>query len=436
MEHFDEVSLWLNSKEFKEKYEDINHPYPPLLNPDKLNDENYILNYEKISANLAWEMNLPLPNKIKMILNWKIGAGSGMLEKLFSKTFSNPINNIWDRTIWSSKGTYINYYQKVVSNFTQVMTICSQMKCENLIKLSYLIDNNIPIVSIIRDPFEILTTWANHKGRSMLWSRKIYLNEKLENIYNDVCFEGAKLDNGKWIYDDALKPSLNLAYRYLEFDLVNYSHLLPFYERKFNMHYYQMDFFKCQNLSENSKKFAKIFSLPYSQKEAHHLSKMPTHSTKQSFVSWFFPVLIDCMDFDIYLSPVVPLVFNEDYKYNKNMCDITSLFHNDIMAKYLIKIFISNDKKESLKTNQNLLNHIANFLTKFFNILEKTLQKHQNSFIQPKEWFNFITDDERLSEDFKNLLIKELIFIKHDISVIDCWQYCKEFLRYFDLSKN
>ncbi|ELD4954785.1 hypothetical protein QQI96_001627, partial [Campylobacter upsaliensis] len=234
--HFDEISSWLNSKEFKEKYEDINHPYPPLLNPDKLNDENYILNYEKIPANLAWEMNLPLPNKIKMILNWKIGVGSGMLEKLFSKTFSNLINNIWDRTIWSSKGTYISYYQKVVSNFTQVMTICSQMKYENLIKLSYLIDNNIPIVSIVRDPFEILTTWANHKGRSMLWSRKIYLNEKLENIYNNVCFEGAKLDNGKWIYDDALKPSLNLAYRYLEFDLVNYSHLLPFYERKFNIH--------------------------------------------------------------------------------------------------------------------------------------------------------------------------------------------------------
>ncbi|EFT0415498.1 sugar transferase, partial [Campylobacter upsaliensis] len=41
LEHFNEVSLWLNSKEFKEKYEDINHPYPPLLNPDKLNDENY-----------------------------------------------------------------------------------------------------------------------------------------------------------------------------------------------------------------------------------------------------------------------------------------------------------------------------------------------------------------------------------------------------------
>ncbi|WP_371819298.1 DUF2972 domain-containing protein [Campylobacter upsaliensis] len=53
-----------------------------------------------------------------------------------------------------------------------------------------------------------------------------------------------------------------------------------------------------------------------------------------------------------------------------------------------------------------------------------------------KEWFQFIINDENLSEDFKNLFIKELIFIKHDTSVIDSWQYCKEFLRYFDLSKN
>ncbi|EPO3698890.1 hypothetical protein ACT922_001684, partial [Campylobacter upsaliensis] len=160
LEHFDEISSWLNSKEFKEKYEDINHPYPPLLNPDKLNDENYILNYEKIPANLAWEMNLPLPKKIKIILNYKICAGSGMLEKLFARTFSNPINNIWDRTMWSSSGVYKNYYQKIVSNLTQVMTIQAQVKDENLTKLSYLVDHHIPVVSVVRDPFEILTTWA------------------------------------------------------------------------------------------------------------------------------------------------------------------------------------------------------------------------------------------------------------------------------------
>ncbi|MBS4276287.1 hypothetical protein, partial [Campylobacter vulpis] len=89
--HFNEISLWLNSKEFKEKYEKENHPYPPLLNPDILNELlliecddkqnlksvlkeqafklskealayiNAKLDYRLIPAEKAWEMNLPLP---------------------------------------------------------------------------------------------------------------------------------------------------------------------------------------------------------------------------------------------------------------------------------------------------------------------------------------------------------------------------------------
>ncbi|QBL12587.1 hypothetical protein [Campylobacter helveticus] len=103
LEHFDEVSLWLNSKEFKEKYENINHPYPPLLNPDVLNEllnledeqdketlriklkelsntqhtnalsdtiKAYAkagLDYRLIPAEKAWEMNLPLPRRYEFV---------------------------------------------------------------------------------------------------------------------------------------------------------------------------------------------------------------------------------------------------------------------------------------------------------------------------------------------------------------------------------
>ncbi|ELM6779922.1 hypothetical protein Q2X75_000983, partial [Campylobacter upsaliensis] len=86
--HFDEISSWLNSKEFKEKYEDINHPYLPLLNPDKLNDENYILNYEKIPANLAWEMNLPLPRVYDYALFFNGASAHGTILAFFVKSFN------------------------------------------------------------------------------------------------------------------------------------------------------------------------------------------------------------------------------------------------------------------------------------------------------------------------------------------------------------
>lgn len=43
--------IWLNSKEFKEKYLDTNHPYPPLLNPNDID-------YEIIPAELVNPLNL------------------------------------------------------------------------------------------------------------------------------------------------------------------------------------------------------------------------------------------------------------------------------------------------------------------------------------------------------------------------------------------
>ena len=49
---YDNIKLWLTSQSFLEKY--ANHPYPPLLNPKKLD-------YTKIPAEVAWDLNLPLP---------------------------------------------------------------------------------------------------------------------------------------------------------------------------------------------------------------------------------------------------------------------------------------------------------------------------------------------------------------------------------------
>ncbi|EOH1349579.1 sugar transferase, partial [Campylobacter jejuni] len=61
IKNFDLIEKWLLSDEFKEKYKKEKHPYPSLLDPKKLNDENEEINYHNIPAELAWEMNLPLP---------------------------------------------------------------------------------------------------------------------------------------------------------------------------------------------------------------------------------------------------------------------------------------------------------------------------------------------------------------------------------------
>ncbi|ENY6720838.1 sugar transferase, partial [Campylobacter jejuni] len=62
IQNFDLIEEWLLSDDFKERYKKENHPYPSLLDPKKLNDNNEEINYHNIPAELAWEMNLPLPD--------------------------------------------------------------------------------------------------------------------------------------------------------------------------------------------------------------------------------------------------------------------------------------------------------------------------------------------------------------------------------------
>ncbi|MFQ6343083.1 sugar transferase, partial [Campylobacter sp. VTCC 70190] len=67
IQNFDLIEEWLLSNDFNEKYKKENHPYPSLLNPKKLNDKNESINYHNIPAELAWEMNLPLPENYEFI---------------------------------------------------------------------------------------------------------------------------------------------------------------------------------------------------------------------------------------------------------------------------------------------------------------------------------------------------------------------------------
>ncbi|EQB3222690.1 DUF2972 domain-containing protein, partial [Campylobacter upsaliensis] len=179
LEHFDEVSLWLNSREFKEKYEDINHPYPPLLNPDKLNDENYILNYEKISANLAWEMNLPLPRRYEF-LNW----GSHCVGNFAIQRFLYLCNFIGIQPQRTSKATYFFQYQCLLHYSKKEQIYLILLDCFNdeyFEKLGYLYPNT-PSLHQSRDPISKLKTHLTLKGCGINYKNNVDIDDEIEKI--------------------------------------------------------------------------------------------------------------------------------------------------------------------------------------------------------------------------------------------------------------
>ena len=71
LENIEMICTWLNSSEFRDKYLSTKHPYPPLINPEFIETDA-----SRHCAELAWDLNLPLPQHYKFIYISPHGVGA------------------------------------------------------------------------------------------------------------------------------------------------------------------------------------------------------------------------------------------------------------------------------------------------------------------------------------------------------------------------
>ncbi|CAG9470641.1 hypothetical protein CU197059_001097 [Campylobacter upsaliensis] len=250
LEHFDEVSLWLNSKEFKEKYEDINHPYPPLLNPDKLNDENYILNYEKIPAEKAWEMNLPLPRGYKFIyLNNGASASSAILNY-----FSLSGVKIYEYWVPQEENYHL-YYNDLLgkNNFVAVAVHIHYSK------LPHLLIEKVPALYVTRDPISKLKSISNHFicGLNAL----DYIKSTMKR-FNLTCKEYSKLipKNKYWKHNGEY-PRCDVTFEdnWLLYGCLSFDSLIQKMPSITDIYFFDFNEFEPKNVFLTWNKLAKLF---------------------------------------------------------------------------------------------------------------------------------------------------------------------------------
>ncbi|MCW1356351.1 hypothetical protein OLQ17_09955 [Campylobacter jejuni] len=110
LNHLEMIQEWLLSSDFKQRFQGVNHPYPSLLDPKKLNDQAEKINYHNISGELAWKMNLPLPENYKLIWLRLDGSGSVAYKKFFKLCNVNIVNIDHDAHLGK-----IAYYQSYIN---------------------------------------------------------------------------------------------------------------------------------------------------------------------------------------------------------------------------------------------------------------------------------------------------------------------------------
>ncbi|MGJ0112872.1 hypothetical protein ACP0SH_01175 [Campylobacter molothri] len=162
IKNFNLIEEWLLSNDFNEKYKKENHPYPSLLDPKKLNDEKEEINYKTIPAELAWEMNLPLPLKYKFIIISHHHTGTYALRVFLQHTCNTLISGhfIWSENVIQK---YIYAYNDLLDfKDDQNVVLLKDYHREFFEKYISLIQKDVKALILTRDPIEILRSILNY----------------------------------------------------------------------------------------------------------------------------------------------------------------------------------------------------------------------------------------------------------------------------------
>ena len=156
---YEESKKWLNSPEFKAKYLDTKHPYPPLFNPDSVD-------YKSIPAELAWELNLPLPPNYKFMFYNSGGSATTATMRFLTEC------DITVEYFHGSKAIYFGYFDilsKSMFNkncllFYGLFAFQLDALNSDSARLLNSFSLKTPLLHIARDPIEKLQHILNHIG--------------------------------------------------------------------------------------------------------------------------------------------------------------------------------------------------------------------------------------------------------------------------------
>ncbi|WP_412175541.1 DUF2972 domain-containing protein [Campylobacter sp. IFREMER_LSEM_CL1085] len=416
IKHFDLINIWLSSNDFKEKYKQENHPYPSLLDPKKLNDQNEKINYKSIPAELAWEMNLPLPRTYRFVF---ITGGSCGHMAMFLYFKVLQINRNWTSSMEEEK--YKIAYN--IFSTSKEYNIFSCQWSQTTKKLFYLVDAEVPLVVLLRDPIERLKSLTNH------------IEKHIAKF--DLTFNPEEVLANKY-YKMRDYPSLEKIDT-----IINIPNYFDIFQK--------VAYFK--NITEIITLDIKDIIGDKCYRTFCNLSKKlnfnyPGECLKEIFITPFVSKVMDMLPLTLVLYPT-----NQDNEKNKANYPIEIIITFKKMMLYCNqeklldmkkKIFFKNNwdiqdeilflinksDKDRFLDDYCLFLHTQEYLEKFMTVFENKVKKERKKLFNENDILNYLKRNKQIRTQLKKALHAEICFIKNiNQNIITSWKYYQEFER-------
>ncbi|WP_337213832.1 DUF2972 domain-containing protein [Campylobacter molothri] len=412
--NFNLIEEWLLSNDFNEKYKKENHPYPSLLDPKKLNDEKEEINYKSIPAELAWEMNLPLPDNYEFVFWGSHGVGN------FG--FSNFMKKLDMICIYYKNNDpildYCDCYNKLLLFKKINGKIYFQIREYFNQKNYYLIDvkNNL---CLVRDPISILKAFLN------LNRRNINFIDELEFDFNVNVFLKNRI-----AYVDEIgkteKPTLNAINRVLE------NHGLSYYFHDVltvkllnikNTYFIDMSEILHDKTYQTLCRLNTIFNI---KKPNIKDSKFYKHNFGE-YNTWL-PIKINL--FNLIRKKII-IIIDDKYKaldYKESNYVKLNKFFNFKSDKFII-LLDKSDQNLFFEHTKPFKDRIKKYLNNLFYSLEKQKNIEKNKKLIEEDILLFFKNNHFLRKKFMQIMnTNHLSYIKqHRPDIVASWKYYQEF---------
>lgn len=440
---YPQCKAWVDSSEFKQKY--ANSPYPPLLNPDSID-------YKSISAELAWNLNLPLPPNYEYIY---ITSGSSASEA--SMYFFAECNVCFNRPGYDSKKAFYHAYQFLQSDtqgrkkglFFYTGEVSHYPNAEHLVAS---IHKKVPVFYIARDPIGRLKHILNHIESVDV--AKMRAKKKLHTDYAEffqelTYFGGVSKPSFKAIKnlketDFIANTTLNTtsAFNALA-DKAKFIHCIDFGDMQKDMAYEtycslasKLGFDKPQNKALFTNRINNttmtLTFLPFDiQANLRDISDS-TLKNKQNLDSDSRKGYIVSVTAQ-HLLPMLTGKFMPAGYVDKNAKKLALTDLIDITDEICPNLVIDDAKilvmaQSGIKDNKTLYNATKDYIKGLLKYYQAKVKSYKDAQFSEKDVLEFLRNNNKVRNNIRQILDKELSYIKSNYPhFIDKWESYKEF---------
>ncbi|RTJ64631.1 DUF2972 domain-containing protein, partial [Campylobacter jejuni] len=360
--------------------------------------------YHNIPAELAWEMNLPLPENYEFIFLTSHCTGHYSFQSYLNKIFKI-------QTIANIHYNFKFYYQYLFHNKDPFISIAEFDPFYN--KFASLISKKCNFIILNRDPISALKSALNFR-----------LNRNNNHIVkkpNDI----QKKLNSIWyiFHPDNILDISNLS-SYVSSDLfknhlfVQHTLIRPLQDKILKIFYIDTKNIEINNIKSTLISLANNFNFP----------KFDTNKFKSqayNLVAYLFPFYYFYKNIKITIKQKNYL---HDYTDYKSLEDISEIFLKlNIPLLENIQILINPKDYQKLKHNEQF-NIFFNEITNILLIIDKHFKKENKNQIKEYEILNYLKTNSSTRIKIKNILESHLLHIKqHRPDIVASWKYYQEF---------